>query len=399
MHLVMHPEKLDVLLLPNLYGDIVSDLCAGLVGGLGVVPGANLGADAAVFEAVHGSAPDIADQNLANPTALLLSGLLMLDHIGERQRARTDPRGVDQRPAGGTSPHAGFGRLRHDNRVHRCRLQRGREVGGIVCPVLPDDITQAVLAQEGRRPLPARRPRAERARGTRADPRLSRRAPDDAALPDLPRAQASALPDPPQDRAHRRTRRHRPEGDTRRARDLHFEPQEPSRLPGRAAGARRQRDSPAGDGCGHQPVRRPARPAAPPCHRRDPHSPKHEGPGLSGHAEGIRGGAAPAPRPALLHRRRAQLHRRAEGAEDRTAARHTAGRSGELGHRSDCGRLRPGARGSHPRPPGAPSVGSGRSVARSQRWCDTRWATSLAPLSPSARRFPWPVTTPRRGAT
>jgi len=87
MHLVMHPEKLDVLLLPNLYGDIVSDLCAGLVGGLGVVPGANLGTDAAVFEAVHGSAPDIADQNLANPTALLLSGLLMLDHIGEREQA------------------------------------------------------------------------------------------------------------------------------------------------------------------------------------------------------------------------------------------------------------------------------------------------------------------------
>ena len=87
MHLVMHPEKLDVLLLPNLYGDIVSDLCAGLVGGLGVVPGANLGTDIAVFEAVHGSAPDIADQNLANPTALLLSGLLMLDHIGEREAA------------------------------------------------------------------------------------------------------------------------------------------------------------------------------------------------------------------------------------------------------------------------------------------------------------------------
>jgi isocitrate dehydrogenase (NAD+) len=83
MHLVMHPERLDVLLLPNLYGDIVSDLCAGLVGGLGVVPGANLGTEIAVFEAVHGSAPDIADQNLANPIALLLSGLLMLDHIGE----------------------------------------------------------------------------------------------------------------------------------------------------------------------------------------------------------------------------------------------------------------------------------------------------------------------------
>jgi isocitrate dehydrogenase (NAD+) len=87
MQLVMRPEKFDVLLLPNLYGDIVSDLCAGLVGGLGVVPGANMGTECAVFEAVHGSAPDIADKNLANPTALLLSGLMMLDHIGERQRA------------------------------------------------------------------------------------------------------------------------------------------------------------------------------------------------------------------------------------------------------------------------------------------------------------------------
>ena len=87
MQLVMRPERFDVLLLPNLYGDIVSDLCAGLVGGLGVVPGANMGTDTAVFEAVHGSAPDIADKNLANPTALLLSGLMMLDYIGDRERA------------------------------------------------------------------------------------------------------------------------------------------------------------------------------------------------------------------------------------------------------------------------------------------------------------------------
>ena len=87
MQLVMFPERFDVLLLPNLYGDIVSDLCAGLVGGLGVVPGANLGTDCAVFEAVHGSAPDIANKNLANPTALLLSALMMLDHIGEAAHA------------------------------------------------------------------------------------------------------------------------------------------------------------------------------------------------------------------------------------------------------------------------------------------------------------------------
>jgi isocitrate dehydrogenase (NAD+) len=87
MHLVMNPTQFDVLLLPNLYGDIVSDLCAGLVGGLGVVPAANLGTEIGVFEAVHGSAPDIAGKSIANPTALLLSALLMLRHINEGGRA------------------------------------------------------------------------------------------------------------------------------------------------------------------------------------------------------------------------------------------------------------------------------------------------------------------------
>jgi len=83
MQLVINPAQFDMLLLPNLYGDIVSDLCAGLVGGLGVVPGANLGNGIGVFEAVHGSAPDIAGKGIANPTALLFSALLMLRHIGE----------------------------------------------------------------------------------------------------------------------------------------------------------------------------------------------------------------------------------------------------------------------------------------------------------------------------
>jgi len=83
MHLVINPAQFDILLMPNLYGDIVSDLCAGLVGGLGVVPAANLGAEIGVFEAVHGSAPDIAGKGLANPTALLLSALLMLRHLDE----------------------------------------------------------------------------------------------------------------------------------------------------------------------------------------------------------------------------------------------------------------------------------------------------------------------------
>jgi isocitrate dehydrogenase (NAD+) len=87
MQLVMNPYQYDTLLLPNLYGDIVSDLCAAFVGGLGLVPGANIGADAAIFEAVHGSAPDIAGKDIANPTALLQSAILMLRHVDEAEAA------------------------------------------------------------------------------------------------------------------------------------------------------------------------------------------------------------------------------------------------------------------------------------------------------------------------
>lgn len=84
MNMVMDPSQFDVVVLPNLYGDIASDLAAGLVGGLGLAPGANIGDEYAVFEAVHGSAPDIAGQNLANPTAIILSAAMMLDHVGEK---------------------------------------------------------------------------------------------------------------------------------------------------------------------------------------------------------------------------------------------------------------------------------------------------------------------------
>jgi isocitrate dehydrogenase (NAD+) len=117
MHLVMNPSQFDVLLLPNLYGDIVSDLCAGLVGGLGVVPGANLGTEIAVFEAVHGSAPDIAGKGLANPMALLHSAVLMLRHIAEGTIADRIMRALGEvlsegnvrtRDLGGTSGTAAF---------------------------------------------------------------------------------------------------------------------------------------------------------------------------------------------------------------------------------------------------------------------------------------------------
>jgi len=87
MQLVLHPEWWDVLVLPNLYGDIVSDLCAGLIGGLGIAPGANIGAEYAVFEPVHGSAPKYAGKDVANPTAEILSAVLMLNHLGERDAA------------------------------------------------------------------------------------------------------------------------------------------------------------------------------------------------------------------------------------------------------------------------------------------------------------------------
>jgi isocitrate dehydrogenase (NAD+) len=108
MKLVQDPTQFDMLLLENLYGDVVSDLCAALVGGLGVVPGANIGETAAVFEAVHGSAPDIAGKDIANPLALLMSGVMMLNHLAEthkdpdcRAAAQRIKQAYDQALAGG----------------------------------------------------------------------------------------------------------------------------------------------------------------------------------------------------------------------------------------------------------------------------------------------------------
>lgn len=87
MHMVMDPKQFDVIVCTNMFGDILSDLTAGLVGGLGLIPGANIGKDAALFEAVHGSAPDIAGKNLANPTAVIMAGVMMLNHLGEHAAA------------------------------------------------------------------------------------------------------------------------------------------------------------------------------------------------------------------------------------------------------------------------------------------------------------------------
>ena len=117
MKLVMNPRQFDVLLLENLYGDIISDLASGLVGGLGVTPGANLGTRCAVFESVHGSAPDIAGKGIANPTALLLSATMLLRHVGENGRAERIERALDAamsdgsartRDVGGTATTAAY---------------------------------------------------------------------------------------------------------------------------------------------------------------------------------------------------------------------------------------------------------------------------------------------------
>ena len=147
MGLVQRPEEFDVLVLPNLYGDIISDLTAGLVGGLGVAPGANIGTDAAVFEATHGSAPKYKGQNKVNPTAMILSGKLMLEHLGERdaaarlesRRRRRDRRGRerDVRPEADArrSDRRRHGRVRRrDHRSNADETRRGETVAGRKSP-------------------------------------------------------------------------------------------------------------------------------------------------------------------------------------------------------------------------------------------------------------------------
>src|SRR5437660_2042612 len=129
MQLVMNPYQYDMLLMENLYGDILSDLCAGLVGGLGLVPGANFGRECAIFEAVHGSAPDIAGKNIANPTAVLRSALLMLRHLGEHEAALKIRNAIDE--------------------VYRDRTKLTRDVGGTAgTSEFADAIIQAMEAQK-----------------------------------------------------------------------------------------------------------------------------------------------------------------------------------------------------------------------------------------------------------
>ena len=281
MQLVMNPQQFDVLVLPNLYGDIVSDLCAGLVGGLGVVPGANLGEDIAVFEAVHGSAPDIAGQNLANPTALLLSALMMLRHIDEHDAAdrimaalnRVLAAGeVRTRDLGGTATTTEF-------TAAVCRAMDETPLGVDRSPVIVPSDSDCVVPDVG----PARAPGAWSRVGKAGDI-----VPSDEMLDDLTEAVLSredivryihgshgesgpqvrdricgyleelrttqrypiyrALKHPLYPilrKIDRQTEAHRDSaaGDRRRPRALRLQPPQPHRLPRRAARARRARRS------------------------------------------------------------------------------------------------------------------------------------------------------------
>jgi isocitrate dehydrogenase (NAD+) len=135
MQLVMNPYQYDVLLLENLYGDIISDLCAAFVGGLGLVPGANFGDEHAIFEAVHGSAPDIAGKNIANPTAVIRSALLMLRHLGEPEAALKIRNALEK--------------------VYRHKEKRTRDVGGSAgTSEFADNVIEA-MQSEVREPVPS----------------------------------------------------------------------------------------------------------------------------------------------------------------------------------------------------------------------------------------------------
>ena len=136
MQLVMNPYQYDVLLLENLYGDIISDLCAAFVGGLGLVPGANFGDEHAIFEAVHGSAPDIAGKNIANPTAVIRSALLMLRHLGEPEAAVKIRNALEK--------------------VYRHKEKRTRDVGGAAGTSEFADAVIEAMQSEVREPEPSR---------------------------------------------------------------------------------------------------------------------------------------------------------------------------------------------------------------------------------------------------
>ena len=239
-----------------------------------------------------------------------------------------------------------------------------------------DDITQAVLARDEVVRVPARRPRRSTApRRASASTPTSTSCGRRSATRSTARSSTRSTRSCARSSASPSTSSIAQAATRGRARHLRLEPQEPHRLPGRAAGARRQRHPAADHRRRHQPVRRPARPAPPARHRRDPDPPQHQGPGVPHHAEGVRRRAAAAPRPVLLPGGRPQLQRRAEAAEDRPAPRGAAG--GDSRTWSSCRRRSPTtscSRITSWRGRGS-SGGSGRSAASSPRWCATRSAT------------------------
>ncbi len=362
----MNPTQFDVLLLPNLYGDIVSDLCAGLVGGLGVVPAANLGMEIGVFEAVHGSAPDIAGKSLANPMALLLSALLMLRHIDEggiadriRRRSRCARRGpgADARPRRHGQHHRVHRRdLPAAAAVRRAALSRGTRERAYLRPRLSCYSRSCRCSTRSLRPCsPARRSRGicedtarrERAHGAASASRpTSRSCTRRSAIRSTGRSSIRSIPSCGRSSASASSstasRRRRAPGASSTRRITAATPTISSsrwcstttaiRPPIIAAGINLF-GGPLGlihrHVTGAIPIRR-----------------NTQGPGLPHHAQGVRRRAAAQARLLLLPRGRAQLQRRAEDAEDRPDARRAAVRPSARRDRADGGGLRPGARGS-----------------------------------------------------
>ena len=319
MQLVMNPTQFDILLLPNLYGDIVSDLCAGLVGGLGVVPGGESGRG---DRRLRGRARQRARhrrQGHRQPDGAAASALLMLRHIGE---------GAD-------------GRSHHERR----RRDAGRRQGAHARPGRHGDDRWSTRTRSasGSRPMLTTRSRAPCSPGRRS-PGISRAATARAAAPRASGSRAistscgrtqrysiyRALKHPlyPILRKIERIGEHVDvaKAAARAGRvDLRVESPQPHRLSRRAAGARRQRHPAADHRRRHQSLRRSARPDPSPRHRRHSDPPQHQGPGLSDDAQGVRRRAAAQARLLLLPGRRAQLQRRDQGAEDRPDARRAAG--------------------------------------------------------------------------
>jgi len=308
MHLVMTPEKFDVLLMPNLYGTSCRT-SAGPRRRPGRRRQREHGRHGGGVRAVHGTAPDIAGKNLANPTALLMSAIMMLRHIGEADRAgavmramvavlgegrvRTRTSAARRRRRSSPTPSA------TTSSTPAARRPRRHSLRPMAKTRTTDDIMQAVLrgprwsawSSTATASTPPRCARGCTPTSTSCGRRSGTRSTGRCSTP---------VSDPAQGHAALRAHRDRPATRSGPPHPLRVEPPEPPRLPGGAAGPGRQRHPAAAHRRGHQPVRRAAGLIHKARHRRGAHPPRHQGPGLPDHAQGLHRGAVARPRPPLL---------------------------------------------------------------------------------------------------